>query len=94
MKTKSLMAALVVGMLATLPAHAFPYFNRGTYASRFRPAQPAPATRAQSQPTSSQPNSELQVAVMAKSQAGATANNFGGDMWYGSSSRSRATHSH
>jgi len=36
MKAKSYVLALTLGMLAAWPAHAFPYWNNGTYASRYR----------------------------------------------------------
>jgi hypothetical protein len=93
MKTKGLIMTVVIGMLVSMPAHAWTW-NSATYASRFRPAQPAPATAANSKATPGDATSEIHVAVMAKSPAQASASNSGGDIWYGSGQRSRATHSH
>ena len=84
MKTKSLMVAVAVGMLASLPAYAFPSFNYATYASRFRPAQPAPSTVAKAQTPASQAKPEMQVAVMGKAPSS----------WHGAAPRACATHSH
>jgi hypothetical protein len=63
MKVNSLVLTVAVGLLAALPAHAWNGINNATYASRYRPVQPA----------ASQAKSELQVAVMAKSTSQATA---------------------
>jgi hypothetical protein len=41
MKANALIVTLALGMLATLPAHGFGYWNSATYASRFRPDPPA-----------------------------------------------------
>jgi hypothetical protein len=60
MKANCLMMTLAVGMLAALPAHAGFGLNMGTYASRFR--SPAP-------PTASHAAPQIQVAVLANSQA-------------------------
>jgi hypothetical protein len=66
MKVNGFIVALVVGMLASVSAHAFGTFNNATYASRFRPVAP----------TVNQAKPEIQVAVMANSPlkrgAGAT----------------------
>jgi hypothetical protein len=93
MKTKGLILAFVAGMLASTPAYAWTW-NSATYASRFRPVQPAPSTVAKPQPAAGQSNSDVQVAVMAKSPSQQTAGNSGGDKWFGTDQRSRATHSH
>jgi hypothetical protein len=54
MKAKSFVLALILGTLAAVPAHAFPYWNSATYASRYRPVQktpsPAKATAAATSP--------------------------------------------
>jgi hypothetical protein len=94
MKTKCLILTLVGGMLAALPAYSFPWFNKGTYDSRlgYTP-QPAPAAAANAQPASAQAKGELQVAVMANASAQAAAKPAGADMWYGTTQRTRATHS-
>jgi hypothetical protein len=84
MKTKCLIVAFVVGMLASMPAYAWTW-NNATYAARFRTAQPARATAAKP---------EVQVAVMGISSLQPKASNSGGDIWFGSSPRSHATHSH
>jgi hypothetical protein len=89
MKPKSLIITLAVGLLAAGPAYAFGSFNSATYASRFRPAQPAPSASAKVRPTASQEKSEIQVAIMVTSPSQAT-----GDIWFGTSPRTHATHSH
>jgi hypothetical protein len=89
MKNKSLIITLVVGLLAAGPAYAFGTFNSATYASRFRPAQPTPSASVKAPPTASQEKSEIQVAVMATSPSPAT-----DDIWFGTSPRTHATHSH
>jgi hypothetical protein len=93
MKTKGLIMTVAIGMLVSMPAHAWTW-NSATYASRFRPAQPAPTTTANSKATPGNATSEIQVAVMAKSPSQSSANNSGGDIWHGSDQRSHATHSH
>jgi len=95
MKTKCLLVILAGGMLAALPAYSFPWFNKATYDSRLGyVAQPAPATAANTQPTSAPAKGELQVAVMANSASPPAAKPAGADIWYGTSQRVRATHSH
>jgi hypothetical protein len=79
MKANGLIVTLVLGILAAVPASAFPsgshsqnYYN---YLSRVR------GTAGQAKP-------EMQVAVMAKSPAQPVTYS----PWYGSAPRSRATH--
>jgi hypothetical protein len=62
MKLNSLIVAAALGMLSALPASAFGFWNNATYASRFRPDP---------QPVVNQAKPEVQVAVMATSQASA-----------------------
>jgi hypothetical protein len=67
MKAKSFVLALILGTLAAVPAHAFPYWNNATYASRYRPAPQTPspakvqAAATAASPYKTQRSSELAV---------------------------------
>ena len=80
-------AALVVGMLAAVPAYAFP---SSTHGHNYYDYLAKKAT----QKVASQAKPGIQVAVMAESPSQPTANTPKGDIWFGSSPRSHATHSH
>jgi hypothetical protein len=82
MKIKVLLAAVLLGMLTASSAHAFGYWNSATYASRHQ-LTPQPAR---------QPGAEIQIAVNAAAAAGTRIP--GASVWYGSSPRSHASHSH
>ena len=66
---RSTVCALVVGMLAALPAYAGSGLNKITHGATVlrSSAQPASSTVAKAQPKVSQAKPEIQVAVMAKS---------------------------
>lgn len=91
---KGLIITLVLGTLASMPAHAWTW-NNATYESRFQPVQTASAsaTTAKPQTSPAQATPEIQVAVMGKSPSQPVASQSGADLWYGTGQHSRATHS-
>jgi hypothetical protein len=66
MKEKSLILALVLGMLAALPAQAGSGLIKITHAAHI---QPAASTSAKAQPKLSEAKHEFQIAVMAEAPA-------------------------